>query len=359
MIIQKPRIPIKEVILIGVLPGFLKKIVYRLKGYKIGKKCSIGFGSVVCGEDVSLGDYTKIGFFTILRGNRIVIGSHVSIGSTTFIDTPVIEIGDDCKINEQVFVGGLQQADSKFIIGKNCQIMQMAFINPAVSITMGNDSGIGGHCLVFGHSSWNSQFEGYPVEFAPIEIGNSVSLTWRVFVMPGIKIGDGSVIAPNSFVNREIPSKCLAAGYPVRIISKYPDFPQEVTEGRKIDILKNIEKEMIKYFKDSGLSCDFKDDYYEITLRKKELFIQRNKIWNLKFLYDLINEDEVKKSTKEIHVLISLKSIPEKIRKKLNAQKTMWLDIENKERPSFWNDLGDEVALFIRRYGVRFSRVQE
>ena len=89
----------------------------------------------------------------------------MSIGSTTFIDIPYLEIGDDSKINEQVFVGGLQYHNSKFVLGKNCQVMQMSFINPAKSIVIGDDTGIGGHCLLFGHASWQSEFEGYPVDF--------------------------------------------------------------------------------------------------------------------------------------------------------------------------------------------------
>ena len=49
MLIQKPRIPVKHVLLYGFLPSFLKVLVYRLKGYEIGKKVSFGFGAVICG----------------------------------------------------------------------------------------------------------------------------------------------------------------------------------------------------------------------------------------------------------------------------------------------------------------------
>ena len=116
----------------------------------------------------------------------------------------------------------MQYPDSKFIVGKNCQIMQMSFINPAKSIVIGNDTGIGGDCLMFGHSSWLSNFEGYDVEFNDIIIGNSVSLAWRVFVLPGTRIGDGSVIGANSLVHRTIPPKSLAVGFPARVVSKAP-----------------------------------------------------------------------------------------------------------------------------------------
>ncbi len=266
MLIQKSRLPMKDILLFGFLPNFLKKFVYRLKGYKIGKRVSIGIGSVICGEEVHVGDHTTIGFLTVIRGKAVTIGSHVSIGATTILDTPYIEIGDGSKINEQVFVGGLQFPDSKFVLGKNCQVMQMSFINPAKSITVGDDSGIGGHCLLFTHSSWASQFEGYPVDFAPIEIGRSVSIAWRVFLFPGTKIGDGAVIGANSLVHQAIPPKCFAVGFPARVMSKYPKFPKEVTEEERGDILRNIADEMINYFVGSGLTCAQKERFYEIAL---------------------------------------------------------------------------------------------
>ena len=79
MLIQKPRIPVKHVLLYGFLPSFLKVWVYRLKGYKIGKKVSFGFGAVIRGEKVSVGDHTSIGFLTIIRGKEIKLNGFVLI----------------------------------------------------------------------------------------------------------------------------------------------------------------------------------------------------------------------------------------------------------------------------------------
>jgi acetyltransferase-like isoleucine patch superfamily enzyme len=359
MLIAKSRIPIREIALFGFLPGFLKKLVYRLKGYKIGKGVSIGFGSVICADVVHVGDYTSIGFLSILRGKEIFIGSHVSIGSTTFIDTPYVEIGDGSKINEQVFVGGLQFPDSKFVLGKNCQVMQMSFINPAKSVIIGDDTGIGGHCLIFGHTSWLSQFEGYPVEFAPIEIGKSVSLAWRVFVLPGTKIGDGTTIGANSLVHRTIPERCLAVGFPARVVSKYPEFPKEVSGEEKVNILKNIVSEMINSFQKSGLLCKGSGSDYEITKVSRGLLGRKERTWRLKLEHDKRQEGELSKRVKGFDVLLSLREIPKSDRSYMNSKQIMWIDIERKEQPLFWNDLGEEVALYLKRDGVRLYRVKE
>jgi acetyltransferase-like isoleucine patch superfamily enzyme len=357
MLIQKPRIPMKDFLWTGLLPSFLKKAVYRLKGYRIGRKVSIGFGSVICGKAVAIGHHTKIGFFTIIRGDTIKIGSHVSIGSTTFLDTPIMEIGDDSKINEQVYVGGLQSYDSKFVLGRNCQIMQQSFLNPAKSIIIGDDSCIGGLSLLFGHSSWLSQFEGYDTAFEPIEIGTSVGIAWRVFVLPGVKIGDGSMIAPNSLVSQSIPPKSLAAGFPARVISKPPDFPKQVNDEQKIALLKHIVDEMIRYFSGSGLVCADNGSHWKIQKVRKSFLREKQKTWRLSIVYEVLPAKQLAFEDEWPGVFISLRTIPAEVRKQLNGEKVMWLDIEKKERPLFWNDLGDEVALFLRRYGVRFTRV--
>jgi acetyltransferase-like isoleucine patch superfamily enzyme len=356
VLIPKNRFPIRDILLIGVLPGFLKKFIYRLKGYRIGKKVSIGFGSVISGEDVSIGDYTSIGFFSFIRGREIRIGRHVSIGATSFLDTPFIEIGDGSKINEQVFVGGLQFPDSRFVLGRNCQIMQMSFINPTKSIVIGDDSGIGGDCLLFGHTSWLSQLEGYPVEFAPIEIGKSVSLAWRVFVLPGTKIGDGAVIGANSLVYRTIPPKCLAVGFPARVVSKFPEFPKDLTEEEKAGLFESMIQEMILFFQGSGLRCEAAGNNLW-NIHKKSGRRRGGRKWRLRVW---VGEDNpgLDNGTKA-HVFLSLKGIPLQDRKRLSASGVMWIDVQNKEHPMEGNELGDEVVLFLRRYGIRFLRVED
>ena len=192
---------------------------------RIGRRVKIGFGSVICARHVEIGDDVQIGFLSFIRGDSVRLGNRVQIGSACFLDTPNLEIGDDSKLNEHVYVGGLQFPDSRLTIGRNSQIMQMTFINPAKSITIGDDTGIGGDSLIFGHTSWLSRFEGYPVDFQPIEIGNSVSIAWRVFVGAGAKIGDGAVVGANSFVNHAIPPRCLATGSPARVVARSPYFP--------------------------------------------------------------------------------------------------------------------------------------
>lgn len=357
MLIEKPRIPIRDVLLFGLWPGFIKNWLYRLRGYQIGKNVSIGLGSVICGDRVVIGDHTSIGFLTIVRGKEIEIGAHVQIGSTTFLDTPYLQIGEGSKINEQVFVGGLQFPDSRFVLGRNCQIMQMSFVNPARSIVVGDDSGIGGHCLIFGHNSFLSAFEGYAVDFEPIEIGQSVSLAWGVFVLPKTKIGDGSVIGARSVVQGTIPPRSLAVGFPARVISKAPDFPKDLSDKDKLDLFRKVVAEMIQFFKDSGLDCEQEGPRYRVSKPAARWWRRGCGSWSLEVIDGDVRDAVQRPSFGSVDVLLSLLDIPDDIRQRLQAQGTAWIEIAKKEQSRESNALGEEATHFLKRYGVRTLRV--
>ena len=53
-----------------------------------------------------------------------------------------------------------------------------------------------------------------------INIGNNVWLGAQVIVLPGITIGDNSVIGAGSVVTKDVPPNVIAAGNPCRIIKK-------------------------------------------------------------------------------------------------------------------------------------------
>ena len=357
MLKQLPRIPIRQVLTVGLLPSRLKVAWYRLRGYRIGRGVRIGFGSVVCGREVVIGDQAHFGFFTLVRGRSINIGSHVQIGSMSFLDVPHIRIGEDTRINEQVFVGGLQRPDSTFEVGRNCQIMQMTFINPAVSVTIGDDSGVGGHCLIFGHTSWLSRFEGYPVDFQPVTIGRSVSIAWGAFLLPGTEIGDGAVVGARSVVARRVPPRCLAVGYPARVVSREPDFPRVVPEVEKETIFQAIMHEAVDALELTGARCTHEGDRWQVTTSGRRWWGGRARPVSLAAFHEPWPAERVLGGVgPRVDVMVSLQAIPHWLRRHLDRCGTVWIDIARKERAAADCDLADAVLQTFRRHGVRLFR---
>lgn len=355
MLNPKSRLPVRQILLVGVWPSFVKKLIYRLKGYRIGSGVHFGFGSVIIGRKVEVGDGVQMSFFAVIRGDTIKLGRHVQIGAITMIDTPHVEIGEDSKFNEQVFVGGLQFPDSRFVVGRNCLIMQSSYINPCRSIFIGDDSGVGVDCLLIGHASWQSKFEGYPINFQPIVIGNSVALAWRVTVLPGTTIGDGATIGANSLVKETIPPRCLAVGFPARVVVKAPYFPRTVKDGEKVQYLQEIIAEMLDFWRGSGLSFHEEGSVVQVQQLKRRWLFRSVKTWS----FVTVLEGMPTTGFDGLDLILCLREIPGPVREKLGRGKQMWIDLEKKERSDFGNDLGEEVAHFLKRYGVRLFRVKQ
>lgn len=62
-------------------------------------------------------------------------------------------------------------------------------------------------------------YRGCPgAEPAAVHIGSNVWLGFESCVLPGVTIGDGSVIGARSVVRDDIPPRCIAAGNPARVI---------------------------------------------------------------------------------------------------------------------------------------------
>lgn len=57
----------------------------------------------------------------------------------------------------------------------------------------------------------------------PITIGDNVWLGGNVVVLPGISIGEGTVIGAGSVVTKDIPSGVIAIGNPCRVLRKITD----------------------------------------------------------------------------------------------------------------------------------------
>lgn len=119
-----------------------------------------------------------------------------------------------------------------FYANHNCVILDGA------RVTFGDSVFIAPNCVftTAGHpTDPDLRAEGY--EFSlPITVGNRVWFGAGVTVLPGVTIGDDSIIGAGSVVNRDIPSGVIAAGNPARVIrkitpedrNKYPIHPDDL-----------------------------------------------------------------------------------------------------------------------------------
>ena len=86
----------------------------------------------------------------------------------------------------------------------------------AHSITFGDNVFVAPNCGFYtaGHPFDVKQRNAGSEYAYPIKIGNNVWIGAGVSVLPGVTIGDNSVIAAGSVVTKDIPAGVLAAGCP-------------------------------------------------------------------------------------------------------------------------------------------------
>ena len=342
MLPKKPRLPIIQILLMGFLPSFLKVLVYRIRGYKINKRVKIGLGSIIISEDAIIGENTSIGFGTVIRAKRLCIGRYVQIGSATFIDTTNVEIGDDSKIKEKVLIGGIKWPESSIVIGKRVTININSFLNPTKPIIIGDDTGIGGHCLLFTHGSWLSELDGFPVVFKPITIGKKVWLPWRVFIMPGVTIGNNVVIGADSLVNHNFPSNTLIAGSPAKIIME--NFPKKISNKDRYAIITRILEGFMENLKSEGVDITKSTEGKDIHLN----FNFGNKIPTKIIYFSKIPNSEPIISKDSLFVI--------DFEEEYDFEHKVVFNLVKKTRLGS-NEIAEAFIKYLSNYGIRFERL--
>lgn len=107
-------------------------------------------------------------------------------------------------------------------IGENFYSNHNLVILDAGKVIFGDNVFIGPNCGFYTtHHPLNteSRINGYAYA-SPITVGNNVWIGGNVAVLPGVTIGDNTVIGAGSVVTKDIPENVVALGNPCKIIKK-------------------------------------------------------------------------------------------------------------------------------------------
>lgn len=150
------------------------------------------------------------------NGGSIEIGNNVTLNSSNYgyhinMHSPVklyadrknakISIGDNTRIH-----GTCIHAYQEITIGKNCLIAANC------NIIDGN-----GHDLSFNNPSNRINTLG---DSKTVVIKDNVWIGANSLILPGVTIGEGSVIAAGSVVTKDIPPLVIAGGNPAKVIKQ-------------------------------------------------------------------------------------------------------------------------------------------
>ena len=108
----------------------------------------------------------------------------------------------------------------KLIIGKFCAIAKgIEFVMNGANHRMNSVTTYPFNIMGVGWEQFTPSLEDLPLKGDTV-VGNDVWIGQNVTVMPGVHIGDGSIIAANSVVTKNIPPYSIAGGNPCRLIRK-------------------------------------------------------------------------------------------------------------------------------------------
>lgn len=140
----------------------------------------------------------------------------LKIGQNILIESDRIQLGQ----NVTLYDGGQYITGPKgwIKIGKNCHIARLSIISGAGGVEIGAGCSISSLVAIYslgGDINAPSIHEARPI-LNPVKIGNNVFIGAGAKIIPGVTIGDGSVIAAGAVVVREVPPNHLARGVPAQ-----------------------------------------------------------------------------------------------------------------------------------------------
>lgn len=105
------------------------------------------------------------------------------------------------------------QDKDKLKLGYKTDIGAFTYINAKNEVIIEDYVQIGSHCSIYSISTIDNK-EG------KVHLKNNCKIGSHSIIMPGVSIGENSIIGAFSFVNNDIPSNVIAFGIPAKIIKK-------------------------------------------------------------------------------------------------------------------------------------------
>ncbi|KKT57825.1 MAG: Transferase hexapeptide repeat containing protein [Candidatus Giovannonibacteria bacterium GW2011_GWC2_44_9] len=101
-------------------------------------------------------------------------------------------------------------------LGKNTDIGAYTLIAAHYGVEIGDDVQVGSHCSLYSYSTIDNKQ-------GKITLKKNCRVGTHSSIMPGVTIGENTIVGAHSFVNKDLPPNVIAAGTPVKILRKLPE----------------------------------------------------------------------------------------------------------------------------------------
>lgn len=141
-----------------------------------------------------------------------------SVGENVAVDTPF-----HCDYGKNIFIGHdvIINMNCTFVDNRPIHVGNQVLIASNVQIYTASHPVLPQERLVRGWKKKGTTF--FRTYAQPVDIQDRVWIGGGVIILPGVTIGENSVIGAGSVVNRSIPANCVAVGNPCRVIREFED----------------------------------------------------------------------------------------------------------------------------------------
>jgi acetyltransferase-like isoleucine patch superfamily enzyme len=233
----------------------------------IGPGVQIGSSVRIEGGAIEFGGGTRVDRNTTIRVlDHLRVGAHGAIGEGCEISGREISFGQELWMLPHVKIGGGSafESSSRLQTGHYLHVGTQTLINTARAVTIGHEVGLGTRTSIYTHGAYPSGLMGFPVAFAPVQIGD---FTWipGAVVNPGVSIGRCCVVGVNSVVTRDLPDGCLAAGSPAKVL-KESVYPAPLEGEARLRFFRDFLGAYRDLLGDSGASATERDGVVALEL---------------------------------------------------------------------------------------------
>ena len=168
--------------------------------------------------------YNPINIFKIgIHGLNTHIGRGLNVKSGKGI-----QIGDNVRIGRfgRLSCFSIGGKLGNIIIENGCYIGDFFSALSGSDITIKHDTLIASYCTITSenHSvdpECGVRYGNQPLLGKPVTIGNNCWIGEKVMILPGVTIGEWSIIGAASVVTKDIPNYSIAVGNPAKVIKTY------------------------------------------------------------------------------------------------------------------------------------------
>jgi acetyltransferase-like isoleucine patch superfamily enzyme len=131
-----------------------------------------------------------------------------------------LHIGNNFRILRNATVNTIEKG--RIEIGNNVHVGEGTIISAHHLIRIGNDVLIGPHNVIVdlshGKESFDIPMRLQPLQSKPIHIQNNVWISSQCVILPGVTLGEGSIIGAGAVVTKDVAPYSIVAGIPARVI---------------------------------------------------------------------------------------------------------------------------------------------